>query len=694
MAFEHGAPWSQQSGINSSQSGDLSTAWISGTNLPVGFAAGQALLIKNKVHLFAFASEPTIDYSYILTYDVDASGVVSSSYSTSSGTVVSRHARAVVIGPYVYLFGAFTGGAFTSSVYRAEIDLNDGALGGFSYYGELPLAYGGFSAAVIKNRLYLFGGTWSSTSTNVRASVYYAAIDSAGDLGSWNSSGDLSYGVKYSQLVITSGYIYLLGGATYNSQTYACQRAQRNVDGSLGAWATVSGLTVPDSAPLYGAAVVASDDAFYLFGGRTGALLTNISNNVRYGAIDSNGEITSFSVSGTSLYAYSYAGAYECAALVTSSRVYVFGGIDAYGTYTSHTQYHAYSGGLNDYTAYIGEVQQDTVYGYSEQLSPTAIGEATTPIICSGISYQGEPESTGLGQSGAISGYSEQASPAATGLAETPIICIGHSEQACPDVIGTGWLYIYSDGYSEQACPEGSGSAYDLNQSPLYADGYSEQSCPDGSGSAENTNTAALSEQGAPVATGFATVPTVAFGLSQVWLPRSNGLAYVGEFVSAGYSEQSAPMSSGSATTWNLAIGVSDQGAPISSGDAINAAPIMALGYSEQACPIISGTATTQYGIFCFGHTEQACSEASGTGYAINLASGYSEQIRPESFGVIHISPYTESLHFSRCGTSTYGLLDPDTIIYTAFSRCTSGIPVSEDYTQDMPILSFTRERT
>ena len=145
-----------------------------------------------------------------------------------------------------------------------SINTVGGALGAWTTATSLPEALGYSQAVVTSNRVYLLGVSGS----NQTSTVYTAPINE----GWYSRSLDYRLPVYLefkvgSQAIVTSNRVYLLGGI--NGSVSTVYTAPINEDGTLGAWTTATSL--PGSFR-YSQAVVTSNRV-YLLGGRSGMYL-------------------------------------------------------------------------------------------------------------------------------------------------------------------------------------------------------------------------------------------------------------------------------------------------------------------------------------------------------------------------------------------------------------------------------------
>ncbi len=117
---------------------------------------------------------------------------------------------------YVYVLGGLDGtGKATSKVYYSSIKDNgtlpaSGESGTWDTTTALPQALFAEGAVIFHGRFYVVGG--NNSSGKPISKVYSADIKSDGTLGSWQTLVNLPAARAYHQLVVSAGYLYVLGG--------------------------------------------------------------------------------------------------------------------------------------------------------------------------------------------------------------------------------------------------------------------------------------------------------------------------------------------------------------------------------------------------------------------------------------------------------------------------------------------------
>jgi hypothetical protein len=216
-----------------------------------------------------------------------------------------------VVGNYLYVIGGTTQVGIERSLERATISPT-GTLGTFSAVpttgaGSSQLAVGrsAASAVVIRNKLYVLGGTTASGDT---ASVDVADINPDGSLSTFvtlPSSGSGAVGLtspRESASAIAIGHqVFVIGGSSNNAVVPTVEAATVDTTGALGAF-TASSTTLGSARAAAGTLLVGN--RLYLLGGNTGGLDSDVP-SIEYSSVDASGAIATFTAlptTGTGAY--------------------------------------------------------------------------------------------------------------------------------------------------------------------------------------------------------------------------------------------------------------------------------------------------------------------------------------------------------------------------------------------------------
>lgn len=340
-----GVPWEQQYDINFNDN-SIFNQFTTETSLGFNYAVGCWAVTKNRVYLFGgFNTTGSSLVSTVYTAPINADGSIGTwAFGTALPAAVG-YTQCVVVKNKLYVLGGSdnnSGSNILNSVYYAQIN-SDGTLGAWVTASNLPSGFCAGQAFVTKNKLHLIGGYNGEQILGI-TNCYTASIDSDGTLGAWSSATSLITGVYWSKIVVTKNRVHLLGGEiSGTNNTSNIQTAVINADGTLGTW-SVSG-TLPNA--ISHSKIIVCNSRVYLLGGYTGSVYLS---TVYTAPINDDGTLGSWVLTNiTTPVNYLHN-----AVFVTKNRVYLIGGWHNGVTY--NTVYTApINGGLNDYSPYYTE---------------------------------------------------------------------------------------------------------------------------------------------------------------------------------------------------------------------------------------------------------------------------------------------------------------------------------------------------
>ena len=327
-----GQPWRQQYNINETQSGDINN-WVVGTSIPASVSQASAIVTKNRVYLFGGLIAGVGVAATVYTALINADGTLGTWTSGTALPGVLCYSQATIIKNRVYLFGGSTDGNNSlTTVYTTTIN-SDGTLGTWTTSTALPGAMSNTHLIVTNTRIYLCGG---NNGVTYLSTVYTALINSDGTLGAWSTGTSLPEAFYCGSAIITKNRVYICGGKNSAGTLTSTFTAVINTDGTLGTWTTANSLP----SLVWTATPFITKNRVYLFGGTTaaGAAVST----VYTAAINADGTLGSWTI-GTSLPTVLN----QSQAIVTKNRIYLLGG---YGTPVVYTA--SISGGMNDYSSY------------------------------------------------------------------------------------------------------------------------------------------------------------------------------------------------------------------------------------------------------------------------------------------------------------------------------------------------------
>ena len=331
-----GRPWQQQYEINSDQSGDL-TGWAAYGNLPEILHSAMFAVTKNRVYKFGGASTNNGYFTSVYYAPINADGSLGAWANGINLPTYILSASIIVLKDKLYIIGGSGPSGPLTSVYMAPINV-DGSLGNWSLFNNLPTAIAACGSFVTKNRVYLLGG-YNSSSIPM-ANVYYAPINSDGTIGNWVADTALPSACAGASLFVTKNRVYLCGGIGATSNILATvYTTVINNDGTLGTWSTSTALPVAT----YNAQYFATKTRAYIIGGFTGA---NRTAAVYTATINQDGTLGSWGAVSSLPYAVSNAHSF-----IVKNKIYLLGGggnADWLSVIYSCPVY----GGKNDYSEY------------------------------------------------------------------------------------------------------------------------------------------------------------------------------------------------------------------------------------------------------------------------------------------------------------------------------------------------------
>lgn len=251
--------------------GTLGT-WAQGTNFPIGVVNPSVVVAKNKVYVLGGLSTAPTPITSIYTASINSDGTIGTWVLNASTLPVGiTSAEVAIIRDNIYIMGGHNGSGYLNTVYTCSINA-DGTLGTWSSSGNLTYAFGTGCSAVTNNRIYLFGGYTGSASMT---SIMVANVNNDGSLTAWSTySLSLPVGISHNRAVVTKNYVYIFGGFTSgNTSVSTIYRAPISANGVIGQF--VAGSSLPTA--LNAACVIVTKNKVSFIGGRTDGGLSWVS---------------------------------------------------------------------------------------------------------------------------------------------------------------------------------------------------------------------------------------------------------------------------------------------------------------------------------------------------------------------------------------------------------------------------------
>ena len=333
--FTSGHPWTQQYNINFTQNDDI-TNWNTYTSLSLAVCSAQAIVTKNRVYLIGGLVAGGTVQATVFTAPINNDGSLGAWVAGTALPGVLAYSSSTIIKNRVYLFGGTTdGNNSVTTVYTTNIN-TDGTLGTWVTGTALPSPVANSYLVVTNSRVYVLGG---NNNTSLLSTVYYAVINSDGTLGAWVTGTALPEAIYAGSAIVTKNRVYLIGGKNAAGSLITTYTAVINSDGSLGSWST--GTSLP--APVWTHAVFVSRNRVYTFGGTTGA--GTIVKTVYTAVINADGTLGVWTI-GTSIPVAMQ----QTSSIVVKNKIYLLGAYGLTSVYVANI-----SGGLNDYSSYYAE---------------------------------------------------------------------------------------------------------------------------------------------------------------------------------------------------------------------------------------------------------------------------------------------------------------------------------------------------
>lgn len=244
-------------------------AWSLAASLPGVRGSAQLVVTKDRIYLFGGTNSAGNATSIVYTASINPDGTLGAWTSTTPLPGALEFSQAIITKNKIYLLGGNTTG-YVTTVYTASVNEVNGVIGAWSVGTPLPVGLARSQVITTKDRIYLLGGLGASGYSSV---IYTAVVNADGSLGSWVSAGNLPVQVAGSQAIVIKDKVYLLGGALSGGYSNLVYSAPINADGTLGTWST-SVNTLPGTIG-YSQAIVTSSKV-YLLGGYIGSYLNTV----------------------------------------------------------------------------------------------------------------------------------------------------------------------------------------------------------------------------------------------------------------------------------------------------------------------------------------------------------------------------------------------------------------------------------
>ena len=285
--------------------------------------------------------------------------------ATSSLPEGRRGMSLVYYNGYVYCIGGRPADEGSTSihavdtVYYAAVN-SDGSVGTWAVASSLPAARTNGGAAAYDGRLYFWGG-WGPTWPTYN-DCYYATINPDGSLGTWVTSSVTipdSAGANAQMDAFGTGrpsfgkYLYIVNGED-NSETNqtAVYVSEIQASGDFGAWTSTT--ATPDPFWFHGVVTYQGTSSNYIYRVAGNARVTT-EEGVIYATINPDGTIGTWNTATASIPGPAPPGRYEFACAIADGKIYIIGGIRGF-----RPRDEVFYGAIDPATGDIATIVQDT----------------------------------------------------------------------------------------------------------------------------------------------------------------------------------------------------------------------------------------------------------------------------------------------------------------------------------------------
>jgi len=301
-------------------------SWLTTTVLPQTISGHRAVSWNNR---YAYVVGGYNDINYLSTvYMADIQSGSITSWSAQNALPVALRDPAVVIGTNtIYVMGGRDGSQVYNTIYYAAIN-TDGTLGTWQTSAvTLPANLWGHTATYVMGYIYVIGGSNSMTESTALNTVHYTRVNALNTLSAF-TSGTMLVARNRHSAVTYNNKLYVLGGydnsGNKSNQVYSATPA---LNGSIPGWALNS--TMPQ--PVSNHSSVVTNGVITVMAGAVGATL---SNTVYYANADAVGAL-SWLTSGNVMYDFTKDGA----AFTGNGQIYYTGGFNLSGTSIINCRY-------------------------------------------------------------------------------------------------------------------------------------------------------------------------------------------------------------------------------------------------------------------------------------------------------------------------------------------------------------------
>jgi len=237
--------------------------WLPTTPLPKSLANHSTVIYSDMIYVIGGKDASENPVNTVFCSVIGSDGAIGNWAETTPLPANLFAHTAVVSGERVYVTGGWNGANTSKLTYYALFDSN--GLGNWEpASARLPTGLDLHSAVAYNGRIYVMGG-WDGY--QIVKTVYFASIETDGDILNWYPTTDLPQPVYRHSSVVYDGRIYVMGGRTVGNKPLDTVYIATLAGGGVGAWIE----TTPLPKKLYYQSAFVSNGKIYVMGGYDGS---------------------------------------------------------------------------------------------------------------------------------------------------------------------------------------------------------------------------------------------------------------------------------------------------------------------------------------------------------------------------------------------------------------------------------------
>lgn len=256
-------------------------SWATGASLNTGREDPGTAMYNGRLYVLGGLASGATYLNTVEYSPINSDGTIGAWTNTAVLPLSVARLRAVAYNGYMYIAGGVdTNGVVYANVYSAPIN-TDGTLGTWTLLNAMTNAVYDGALVAYNGFLYNMGGTnGAGTQYNT---TYYAAINANGTIGTWTPTNAFTTARDSMGVVAYNGFMYIAGGVSGTTKLSNVQYASINSDGTLGTWRVTSGFTTGVASP----GIVITNGYMYVIGGFATVGITN----VQYAPVTADGTV-------------------------------------------------------------------------------------------------------------------------------------------------------------------------------------------------------------------------------------------------------------------------------------------------------------------------------------------------------------------------------------------------------------------